>query len=326
MASETAPATEDDKTSVAAITKIMHGTKLEGGKSLWSTTVDTMSMADGKTQKNDAICTTVEEAIASLADMVNAIQATHKKWLFPVTPLKEFNKTADDLMRAFCMWAKNDEEETYNVSKAFRRLESYVTWMDQNNIDLQASLTTESVKESDKVWNMKLTYDKEGRMVWWIDMGSLNIEKIKEKGSHVQALRYFVWISHVIMFDTRAQEKGMVVVEAIGAKLSMWTMMTLVPGELSAKLDRLTIGVLPVKMKKIFIIQAPGWIRLLMTLMKPFLSKKMRQRMVSVSKRDGVAQATLDEEIGREGTPPMFGGFEGSAEKEIVAELLRAKE
>jgi hypothetical protein len=47
--------------------------------------------------------------------------------------------------------------------------------------------------------------------------------------------------------------------------------------------------------------------------------------MVSVSMKDGVAQATFDKEIGREGTPPAIGDFKGSTEKEIVAELLCSK-
>lgn len=67
--------------------------------------------------------------------------------------------------------------------------------------------------------------------------------------------------------------------ESIG-KLGFFAMLTMFPAKLGAKLDRLTIGVLPIKMKALLILDAPRWMSMLMGLFSLFMSKKMKQRMV----------------------------------------------
>eukprot|EP00542_Grammatophora_oceanica_P008263 CAMPEP_0194066402 /NCGR_PEP_ID=MMETSP0009_2-20130614/86002_1 /TAXON_ID=210454 /ORGANISM="Grammatophora oceanica, Strain CCMP 410" /LENGTH=354 /DNA_ID=CAMNT_0038719351 /DNA_START=93 /DNA_END=1157 /DNA_ORIENTATION=+ len=317
-----AEASKEDKNTVAEVTKLMHSTKLEGGKSAWATTLETFSMAEGKNKDGDVVCKTVEGGIKALREMIDAIKqdTDHKKWHFPYTPFKDFGATMEQLLKAFITWSAKEDKPGFNVSKAFRRLDSYVTWMDQNSKDLEEPLTAQSVGSHYATWGMSATHDKQNRLVWWIDLGSIDLEKVKSTPA-AESLRFFVWISHAVLFDNDCQENGMLMAESFSANMSAWEMFTMVPMELGAKLDRLTIGVLPIKMKKIFILLAPGWLRVLMAIMGPFLSKKMRQRMIVVKKNED-PQTILDEEFGREGIYPKFAGLEGKADKDIFGELL----
>ena len=84
------------------------------------------------------------------------------------------------------------------------------------------------------------------------------------------------------------------------------------PFILIAKMDRLTIGVLPIKMKGIYIFGAARWLHLMMNLMKPFLSKKMRERMIIVTEKMAPdTQLYCDEEFGRAYVPDGFLGVQG---------------
>jgi hypothetical protein len=72
----------------------------------------------------------------------------------------------------------------------------------------------------------------------------------------MDSLRAFVWYSHYVMYDESVQENGLIFIESV-AKLGIIKTMTLVPMKVGAKLDRLTIGVLPVKMNAIYILETP---------------------------------------------------------------------
>ena len=155
--------------------------------------------------------------------------------------------------------------------------------MEDSAEDLASPLTYASVKEALEAWCMLATHDEKERLVWWVDLGMLDLPKIKATPVE-DSLRSFVWFAHAVMYDKKAQENGMCFAEAIGQKLGFWAMMTLIPMKLSVKLDRLTIGVLPIKMKLLIILDAPNWMTILMKVFGVFLSKKMKQRIVVVKK------------------------------------------
>merc|ERR1712238_342851 len=115
-----------------------------------------------------------------------------------------------------------------------------------------------------------------------MDVAKMEQSNIKEIDSQ-EHLRYVVWFSHLLMFDKNAQDHGVVLMEDLN-KIGFWNCMTLIPMDVGAKMDRLTIGVLPVKMKAIYMFGAARWTQLMIGLMKPFLSKKMRERMIIVTK------------------------------------------
>jgi hypothetical protein len=259
---------------------------------------------------------TEEEGMSSIKSMVGAVKDESPKWQFTLTPLDKLNATMDDMLRAFVLWSKKDDETTFNISKAFRRLEIYATWMENHRSILEAPLELDSLTVAAHAWQCKATHDAKGRLVWWFDMGALDVAAIKTGIPHDDSLRFFVWLSHLVMLDKQAQENGMVLVEGMGGK-GMIETMTMVPMNLGTKLDRLTIGVLPVKMKSIYIFNHKRWLGILMGMMKPFMSKKMRQRIVVVPKNQE-PQKAIDEEIGRDYIPVGFGGLEGSMEDDIV--------
>ena len=93
--------------------------------------------------------------------------------------------------------------------------------------------------------------------------------------------------------------------------LGFWKSMTLVPMKLSVKLDRFTIGVMPVKMKAIAIIDAPRWMGMLMKVFSVFMSKKMMKRMVILKEWGKIAEIT-----GQACIPAGFGECGGTFTKD----------
>ena len=153
-------------------------------------------------------------------------------------------------------------------------------------------------------------------------------KKKKASGNAIKSLdpnehlRYVVWFAHLVMFDEHARKNGAIIVEDL-AHIGFWALATLLPHDLSAKMDRLTIGILPVKMKGIYVFGAAGWMNLLMTLMKPFMSKKMRDRMQLVSScKTRQDMQTYCENLvgGKANIPSGFCGLEGGARRDSVIE------
>ena len=82
--------------------------------------------------------------------------------------------------------------------------------------------------------------------------------------------------------------------------------------DLGVKLDRLTIGILPIKMKLMLIADSPRWMSIMMGIFSRFMSKKMQKRMVVV-KGDAEAWATVASSVGgKQYCPPGFGEMGGT--------------
>lgn len=333
---------DKEKLSAKDMVKAIKNMKVDdNGKNVISASIETFSMAEGKNKKGDIYKDTLEEALATMKALVAAAievaEAKKKKkkkknedpahkWKFEKSPLKQFDKNLDDVYTAFLLWGLKDPEEkdasestgkVFNVSKSFRRLESYAEWMDSTGNDLtEPELTPESVKEVHKEWKLKCSYDKEDRFVWWVDMAEMDIKKVKSLVPE-DSLRYFVWYCHFLMFDERAQKNGVIFVENLD-RCGFIQAMTLVPPKLSAKLDRLTIGVLPVKMKKFYMSENPRWMNIIMAIMSPFMSKKMKSRMVNVNDNYDII---IDAVGGKEYCFKDFGHLEGGLLKEDPVEI-----
>lgn len=308
---------ENEKTTVADVKNVLLNTKVEGNKSVWAMTLDTFGMADGKNKKNDVFVESIQEGLEILNSYVTARQKERED-IMDLVPLQQFNATQDQFLTAFLRWAekedtKDSSKTQINVSKVHRRLDAYFEWMTDNAENFVEPLTAESIAHTAKVWDMQVTYDKEGRFLWWIDVGGLNKEEIK-KLENRDHLRYIVWFSHLCMFDPKAQENGIILIQDMG-QIGFMKCFTLVPAELGTKMDRLTIGILPIRMTSIIVFGAARWMTFLMGLMKPFMSKKMRERVVVVPRKTD-NQQFCDNMFTRESIPKGFGGLEGEAAKD----------
>lgn len=323
---------KEESASMHDLKNLLHNTKCESGgetKSLWQMTKETMGMADGgKSKSTDVLVETEDEALVAIKNMIQKAKekdATKKHpragmWDFQWTPLEEFNASLDDVLLAFCRWTKKDndssEHSTMNITKAFDRLEHYAQWMYDARNDLQESLTVDSIRNASRVFAMKLTHDSTGRLLWFFDMPNSDLQAIKEnKVTISESLRYFVWTTHVVFLDTSAQQHGMVFIQDM-CHVGFWKLMGAFPGDLGAKMDRLTIGVLPIQMKGLYVLNADNWMKFLLNLMKAFMSKKLRQRIISLNDKN--KQELVDQVGGPQYIPADCCGLEGTAETDII--------
>jgi hypothetical protein len=293
----------------------------------WSTSmrnvkagVDTAASKLRGTDKDEYMIVDTEEvALGLLKQMVESEkprkgQKRPQKWNFATVPLACFDKTLDDVFMCFVRWAKTDDESStaINVTSAFARLTAYATWMDNTGRDMiDPPLTTESIKEAWKAWNMKVSYDKAGHLVWWFDIDDFHEKTVKSMQTE-ESLRLFVWFAHFVMLDPQAQKNGCVLVENLG-KIQLWNGLTLLPPNLARKIDRLTVGTMPVKMKQIYVCESPQWATVLMRMMKPFLSPIVKDRIILMDN-----PKLLEEILGLDCIPTGFVGTEGKLEKDIV--------
>ena len=115
-----------------------------------------------------------------------------------------------------------------NVSKAFRRLTAYATRMDeQKDVLIDPPLTLESVRQAKDLLYSRVTHDDCGRVVWWLDLGQTNFKEMKHL-AHEEILRFFVWLSHLIMTDESAQRNGIMFLDSMDS-VSFYQYMTMLP-------------------------------------------------------------------------------------------------
>jgi hypothetical protein len=219
-----------------------------------------------------------------------------QKWNFTTVPLKCYNKTMDDVLLAFLQWAKTeDENQFYDVAKAFARVEEYATWMHARRGDLRG-LTNESIQPAWNAWNIQVSADAEGRVVWWMDLASVG--DINKELTAGDSLRLFVWFAHYLIFRHQSQNNGIVIVVNM-ARVDFRTFVSMFPPSLGWKLERLATGVLPIKIKQIYVTGSTTWCDIFLKMMNPLLSKDMKRRAVALE--------DLEEIMGPNCVPEGFG-------------------
>eukprot|EP00558_Chaetoceros_sp_UNC1202_P002212 CAMPEP_0197259408 /NCGR_PEP_ID=MMETSP1429-20130617/83495_1 /TAXON_ID=49237 /ORGANISM="Chaetoceros sp., Strain UNC1202" /LENGTH=334 /DNA_ID=CAMNT_0042723617 /DNA_START=2464 /DNA_END=3468 /DNA_ORIENTATION=- len=323
---------DDNPTSVKEMMATMQ--KSSDGTNIIKEYKKTFSSPDGSDKKGDVIVDTPAEGLALLKQLVHAKKESIKKeskrkiWDFRTSPHEHFGKTLDDTFMTFVLWAKlkasdkdnaGIEGETaqpkLNVSKALRRLETYAEWMEETGEDLvDPPLSPTSIKKALDAWHMNASTDPEdGCFLWWCDMSKIDREYLKKEIPPEESLRALVWYSHYVMYSESAQKNGMKFLQNMD-NIGLIASLTFIPAKLGAKLDRFTIGVLPVKMKGMYMIECPGWIKLFMNVIRIFMSKKMKQRIVILKDWDEVAGYVG----GDESIPKGWGKLEGSLEDDPV--------
>ena len=330
MGTTTKTALSGTKDVLAAKTTQLVGTMKEKGtettQKLKEGVKTTIEKGKEMTKKPESVVvSTEEEGMDKLKQMVEAAKEKRRpeKWSFATAPLASFEKETDDLLMAFVRWSKRsadnvsiddslETESKYDITKAFNRLESYANWMDkQKDAIAEPPVTTESIQETWKIWNMKVSYDKENRLVWWMDLDSMDPEEVKKLNVN-DSLRLFVWFAHFVLLDQHAQQQGMVMVQNLGKK-NIMNHMSLIPPKLMVKIDRLTNGTMPVKTKQLYMVRSPQWAKVVMGLVQPFLSAKMKQRIVTLEDAK-----FLQDLLGVDCIPTEFEGCEGKLENDVV--------
>ena len=75
-----------------------------------------------------------------------------------------------------------------NVSKAFRRLEAYAEWMEDTGTELTepALIWDDDMAAVHRTWAMSTSVAQNGELVWWIDMGGIDMENHEESQNRTQ--------------------------------------------------------------------------------------------------------------------------------------------
>lgn len=341
-------ASAEDKMSAAQMMKAM--TKAaDGDAGIIKESIGNFSTSsiEGVNKKGDVMLEAKDMpgCLAALKKMIEAAKTNKKekkpeKWAFAASPHELFGKTLDDSFTAFLMWARvaadaEEQEEDdaglggkINVSKAFRRLEAYADWMEEAKGDLiDPPLTAASCAPGCKTWGMQMSYSKDDVLCWWVDLAKVDLKAIKGTGEDgtaltvEQSMRAFVWLAHAAMYDPKAQANGMAFMENM-AQFGFWASMTMVPMKLSVKLDKLTMGVLPIKMKYMIVADAPRWISVLMKIFGMFMSKKLMGRIKMFKKE----WEEVNKIVGDEAIPPGFGECNGKLKGDPVIDPYLARE
>ena len=276
--------------------------------------LETLKMVEFKDkQKDDAICATPQEALQVLQHLIakQRLASLYSNgngdaaWNFPYAPLRQFEATEKDLLMAFVLWSKTQQKATnlendpskenilfcYNPSKAFRRLRSYVEWMNTHAQGTDWNLD-QMMQQAIKTWNVRLAHDHLGRLMLFCELEQVQLSDLRDKIPCDDALRMWAWILHFMLLDANNQHHGSALVVATGKRLGFLESFTCMPLELQAKIDKLTIGTLPIRVQQLHFYNNPTWARFLVALFRPFMSAKMTKRITMIPNHDNPATAS----------------------------------
>ena len=304
--------------------------------------------ADGYDLKDDIRAQNMNEGLALLQSMVQDAASVSEddglSWSFHTTPLSDFDKTIDDVLLSFLRWSVVDNNKSYqenkychliggvneydnekqdiNISKAFRRLTSYMHWMKSVEQDLvDPPLTFESISPSLSTFSLHVTHDSCNRIVWWVNLGKTDLAAFKSQ-SPKETTRLFVWIAHLLFLDQGAQQMGLVVVDDM-SDIGFYDYMTMLPLQVGISVDRFLVSVTPLKAKNVVLMHLPRWAEIGWNLLSWFLTKKMKSRVTVVSSGDDDIDTLLKVVGGFEYIPVDFGNYKGELISDMVAEYRR---
>jgi CRAL/TRIO domain len=306
----------------------------------------------GDTNMDDVVANDMDTALSLFQDMIpdewtHLSSSTQTTLLSDILPLDEYGKTLDDLYLSFLRWSMADsaedqkeesatcnlhggvnagESRAINVSKAYRRMERYMEWMQEAYEDLMTpdKLTSENLVDIWSAFQMKMTYDDCGRLVWWLDLALVDLPRIQLEIPPREITRLFVWIAHYIMFNPQAQSHGIVFFSGMG-HIDFWTFMTMLPVDVGLKLDSFTISVIPAKTKFLVLYDRPGWAKFLFQLIKPFLRRAMQRRVIVIE--EGLYERNVVKDVlgsGKQAIPTGLGHFwlDGSDDADFLGPLF----
>lgn len=144
-------------------------------------------------------------------------RAKARKWDFRRSLHLYFDKTLEDVLSAFLTWATvtvdSSGENLINVSRAFRRIEIYSDWLeDEADVLDDFSLDFNLMRQSESKYNRLIqhNYDGVGRCLLWMDVSPDAMSEIMRDFSAQERFKFLIWKTHSIMFDHNAQVNGVI--------------------------------------------------------------------------------------------------------------------
>mmetsp|Transcript_30420 Transcript_30420/g.68143 ORF Transcript_30420/g.68143 Transcript_30420/m.68143 type:complete len:386 (-) Transcript_30420:54-1211(-) len=307
--------------------------------------VSVIGAVDGYALKTDIRAANEEEALGALRSLVADVASTQEKklaWSLRTSPLQDFGKSIDDIFLAFLRWSAvddhsfNDDDEScsllgsvnhraaflsgdreINVSKAFRRLESYINWMQSvEEFISDPPVTFESILPSLDIFSINVAHDRCGRLVWYVNLGQTDLRAFMDQQPR-ETIRMFVWVAHMLFLDEGAQTRGLVVIDDMDY-ISFYKYMTMLPIQVGLSIDRFLLSVTPIKTKNVVLMHRAPWARTAYSLLSWFLTKKMKKRVTMID--TGQEVELLNQIVGGpDYIPRDFGSGAGRIESDLIA-------
>ena len=213
-------------------------------------------------------------------------------------------RTVEDVHRTFLLWSQKPadrEADSFNVSKAFRRLTAFADYTTSmfdkyftSPVDMEAADIV-AASELMEILVPRETDAKTGAVVWIMDMGGWDLRKFADLEalgtSHEAIMRWFFAFMVTSMWDEATAIHGAIIVEAFGDMgfRGMMKMQGLFK-PIEDDLNKMFYGVMPFKMKAVVLVGCPWWLSALIAFMRLFISKKMSARIKNLSDEDTVKE------------------------------------
>ena len=195
------------------------------------------------------------------------------------------------------MWCQKEEDrngDSFNVSKAFRRLEAfadYQTRMFEKYFSTPIDIESEQFKKVVQLMDIKIPKDvhaETGAVVWVMDLQKWDMASFKELESIglslTDVMRWFWSLMLTSMFDDVTCIHGVVIVEGMdGLGLSGMMSWQSALKPIETDMNEMFYGITPFKMKACVLVGVPWWLSALLAFMRLFISKKMSERIKNYS-------------------------------------------
>lgn len=211
-------------------------------------------------------------------DAVELQNGNAVKWQFRNSIHITFDKTLDDIFRLFLDWSAvetDDGGKLFNVSMAFRRLNAYADWLErEGSVLVDPPMNIGDIMKTLDLMKFSFSHDKHGRLVGWhaisdVDMAEYAKLSIEDK------IRAFTWAIHYTMYDTQAQQNGIVqVLKLSGITFSRFLM----DSKLNLIMEELALHCSTLNWCMTIVVGSSRWSTALLRIYKTFFPKTLGTR------------------------------------------------
>lgn len=292
----------------------------------------------GTDEKGDVRVIGFQESLNRLNEMIAKMTESEPSYNFSWAPvIPGVGPAANYVPHAFLYWVHKSADKklnSYNVSRAFRRLQKYTVFMEENKHHL-AGITVESTREFFRESNCYNFVGNQGHVVMIMDLDDyvkLGVDADKDQLG-LRMFRCYTYILHEFMADAQCQKNGLLFLMdyKFMGMMDMAAAETIASEEWMDKIRNIFMGIAPIKMKKFYSIHNPWFLRGIMFVIKPFLSDKIIARFAMLDADDWKNVVTREigevhESFGAKGVKfaPDFDGKDRYYRKTRSEELKKA--